>query len=57
MSDTASLHRNTLIFSRNGGLQMKIKIDGIKIGDRCRRDMGNLEALADSIARNGLFSP
>ncbi|KKL25471.1 hypothetical protein LCGC14_2404970 [marine sediment metagenome] len=57
MSDATLLHRNTLLFSRNGGLQMKIKIDGIKIGDRCRKDVGNISALADSIARNGLLQP
>ncbi len=41
----------------NGGPQMRMKIDEIKIGDRCRKDMGNLEALVDSIARNGLLQP
>lgn len=36
-------------------LLMKIKIDEIKIGDRYRKDMGNIAALADSIDRNGLL--
>ena len=36
---------------------MRMSIAEIEIGDRYRKDMGNVEALAHSIARNGLLQP
>jgi hypothetical protein len=40
------------------GLQFTdVRIDRIKVGDRYRKDLGNIEELADSIRRNGLLQP
>ena len=36
---------------------IEVKISEIKIGDRFRRDMGDLEGLAVSIATEGLLQP
>ena len=36
---------------------MKILISEIKIGDRFRKDLGNLGPLMDSIKRHGLLHP
>lgn len=36
---------------------MKVKINDIKIHDRIRKDLGNIEALSQSLDENGLFSP
>lgn len=36
---------------------MKIKIDEIIIGSRARKDLGDLQELADSIKENGLLQP
>jgi len=38
-------------------MREKVKIDKIKIGERHRSDMGNLEALKDSIKELGLLHP
>ena len=36
---------------------MKIPISEIKIGDRFRKDLGDIDLLVDSIARVGLIQP
>jgi hypothetical protein len=36
---------------------MKVKIDEITVGERLREDMGNVQELADSIAKYGLLHP
>lgn len=36
---------------------MQMPIDDIRVGDRYRSDMGDLQALADSIAKQGLLQP
>lgn len=36
---------------------MLIDIEKVKIGDRIRKDMGDLEELSDDIAKNGLINP
>ena len=36
---------------------MKVKISDIKVRNRIRKDLGNIETLSDSLNRHGLFSP
>ncbi len=36
---------------------MKLRIDSIKIGDRRREEMGDIQGLADSISKYGLLHP
>ena len=36
---------------------MKVKLSDIKVRNRIRKDLGNIEALSDSLNRHGLFSP
>lgn len=36
---------------------MLVPVDEIKVKDRIRKDMGNIEALAESMKRFGLISP
>ncbi len=36
---------------------MRIPIDKIKIGERMRKDIGNLQSLQDSLSRVGLLHP
>ncbi|MEP2758040.1 MAG: ParB N-terminal domain-containing protein [Hyphomicrobiales bacterium] len=43
--------------SANGELLMRVSIDEVSIGKRYRKDMGDLDALAQSIAELGLLQP
>jgi ParB family transcriptional regulator, chromosome partitioning protein len=36
---------------------MMVPLDAIKIGDRIRRDLGDISALAQSIDEHGLLHP
>jgi ParB-like chromosome segregation protein Spo0J len=43
--------------SANHAMLKELKIDSIKVGQRHRRDMGDLTTLADSIRQEGLLQP
>lgn len=36
---------------------MKVKISDIQVSERIRKDLGDIEALSNSLSRHGLFSP
>ena len=48
--------RRTKVSSHKGDF-MKIPIDSIKVGERRREELGDIEGLANSIKQNGLIQP